>query len=78
MITFFQKTVEVFLSRNYVCVDAEDTNGQNALIWSAAQNADDVVNLMAITGVNLLFADKNGITGIFLCALEKNACIYYK
>ncbi|GIY98730.1 hypothetical protein CEXT_99921 [Caerostris extrusa] len=64
------KTVEVFLSRNYVSVDVEDSQGQNALIWAAAQNSKDVVNIMATNGVNLLHADKNGTTALHAAALQ--------
>lgn len=55
----------MFLSRNYVSErDVKDENGRSALIWAAAQNADDVVNIMAANAVNLVDGDPNKITGI--------------
>ncbi|KAG8195468.1 hypothetical protein JTE90_002640 [Oedothorax gibbosus] len=65
------KTVEVFLSRNYVNEkDARDENGRSALIWAAAQNANNVVSIMAEKGVDLVEGDPNGITALHAAAVE--------
>ncbi|GFY39899.1 inversin [Trichonephila inaurata madagascariensis] len=66
------KTMEVFLSRNYVCADdIVDANGRNAFMWAAARNALDVVKVMAIkNAANFMYADKEGITALHAAAIQ--------